>query len=68
MSRTVSTQAGDLTLGVARPLFEYPRVLEYDVAPDGQRFVLRTVNEDAMTREIRVVVNWFEELKERMGS
>ena len=68
MSRAVSTQAGDLTLGVVRPLFEYPRVLEYDVAPDGQRFVLRTVNEDAMTREIRVVVNWFEELKERMGN
>ena len=63
MSRAVSTLAGDLTLGVARPLFEYPRVLEFDVAPDGQRFVLRSVNEDAMTREIRVVFNWFEELE-----
>ena len=67
MSRTVSVQAGDLTLGVAQQLFEYPRMFEYDVAPDGQRFVIRAVNEDAMSREIRVVLNWFEELNRLAG-
>ena len=67
MSRSVSAQAGDLTFGVSRPLFEYPDLFEYDVAPDGQRFVLRTVNPDAVTREIRVVLNWFEELKAIAG-
>ena len=66
-SSAVSTQAGDLTLGVPRPLFEYPDLFEYDVAPDGQRFVIRTTNPDAMAREIRVVLNWFEELKGTAG-
>ena len=68
MSRAVTAQAGDLTFGVSRPLFEYPDLFEYDVAPDGQRFVLRTVNQDAMAREIRVVLNWFEELKAKVGN
>ena len=35
--------------------------------PDGQRFVLRTVNPDATAKEIRVVFNWFEELKATAG-
>ena len=61
-------EAGDLTLGVPRQLFEYPDLFEYDVAPGGQRFVLRTVNPDAMAREIRVVLNWFEELKAKVGN
>ena len=68
MSIAVSTQAGDLALGVPRPLFEYPGLFEYDVAPDGQRFVLRTVNPEALAREIRVVLNWFEELKAKVGN
>ncbi len=68
MSSAVSSQAGDLTFGVSRPLFEYPSLFEYDVAPDGQRFVLRTVNPDAMAREIRVVLNWLEELKAKVGN
>ncbi len=67
MSSAVSTQAGDLTLGVPRRLFEYPNLFEYDVAPDGRRFVLRTVNPDATAKEIRVVLNWFEELKAGAG-
>ena len=68
MSSAVSAQAGDLTLGVSRPLFEYPELFEYDVAPDAKRFVLRTVNPDALAREIRVVLNWFEELKAKVGN
>ena len=46
-----------------------PSFLNYDVTPDGQRFVfvqsLRDQNEDR-PNEIHVVLNWFEELKERV--
>ncbi len=39
----------------------------YDVAPDGQRFIMTQSVEHAAPRQIRVVLNWFEELKERVG-
>jgi dipeptidyl aminopeptidase/acylaminoacyl peptidase len=67
MVKAVSTEGDDLHLGAARPVFHYPRLFEFDVAPDGQRFVIRTTNTEAMVREIRVVLNWFEELKEMVG-
>jgi len=38
--------------------------LSYDVAPDGQRFlVLQPEYDDSEVRELHVVLNWFEELK-----
>jgi hypothetical protein len=37
------------------------------VAPDGQRILITVPNPDAPAREIQVVVNWFEELRRRMG-
>ena len=41
----------------------------YDVSPDDRRFVmLRTGNEGAASAETYLVVNWFEELRQRMGS
>jgi serine/threonine-protein kinase len=40
----------------------------YDVAPDGQRFVTTQSVEHEAPRHIRVVLNWFEELKERVRS
>jgi len=39
----------------------------YDVARGAQRFVLTRNVEHAAPRQIRVVLNWFEELKERVG-
>ena len=52
-----------------KPLFEVPgRTLfaswaNYDVTPDGQQFVFVQPAEEA---GIRVVPNWFKELKERV--
>ena len=41
----------------------------YDVAPDGQRFVMIQVNDpDSGATQINVVLNWFEELKRRVPS
>jgi Tol biopolymer transport system component len=52
------------SLGTARILFEAD-FLSFEVAPDGQRFLLLTPNPDANRAEIHVVLNWFRELKER---
>ncbi len=35
----------------------------YDVAPDGQRFVMIKESEEQQVGQINVVLNWFEELK-----
>ncbi len=62
--RSVSTQGRSLSPGAPQTLFsttmEYP---EFDVTPDGQYFAVFAPNPDALAREIRVVLNWFEELK-----
>ena len=39
---------------------------EYDVHPDGQRFVMLQ-NQGGVESGITVVVNWFTELRERLG-
>ena len=54
--------------GAPQVLFEGPYInvggMSYDVAPDGQRFlVLKPLYDDSQVRELHVVTNWFEELK-----
>ena len=38
----------------------------YDVAPDGSRFLMIKPVEDTSVAELRVVLNWLEELKRRV--
>ena len=59
--------------GTPRLLFEgnsQPSVAtpaNYDVAPDGQRFLMiREGGPDSEPNQINVVLNWFEELKQRV--
>ena len=68
---SVSVSSGP-TLNVGRPqrLFERPYDsslalwANYDVTPDGQRFLmLKTIDEQEAPAQINVVLNWFEELK-----
>jgi hypothetical protein len=40
-----------------------PPEVNFDVTPDGQRFLMLKAVEQQPQREIRVVLNWFEELK-----
>ncbi len=40
----------------------------YDVSADGQRFLVAARNPDAPAREIHVVLNWFEEVKAKVGN
>ena len=59
--------------------FEIPQVLfvtqikhlfsdfsQYDVSPDGKRFLINTLLEEEDATSITLVLNWFEELKERV--
>jgi hypothetical protein len=61
------SSVGDLTLSQPRQLFEQRYVFQnisianYDVSPDGQRFLM--VKDEAGAGRLYVVHNWFEELK-----
>jgi Tol biopolymer transport system component len=64
---SISTEP-EFVHGTPQVLFEGPYSnvsgLSYDVAPDGQRFlVLQSQYDDSQVRELHVVTNWFEELK-----
>ena len=61
--------------GKPRMLFEGPYVPtprsfpDYDVSPDGQRFLMLKANEQAQPPgQINVVLNWFEELKQKVST
>jgi serine/threonine-protein kinase len=70
----VATVRTDTRFGVEgiQPLFavsvEPGEGGNYDVTPDGERFLIRVRNPAALATEIQVVVNWFEELKGRVGN
>ena len=64
---SISTEP-EFVAGTSQVVFEGPYGnvpgLSYDVAPDGQRFlVLQPQYDDSQVRELHVVTNWFEELK-----
>jgi hypothetical protein len=73
MAVDITTQPG-FAAGKPRMLFEGPYELtqftnpNYDVSPDGQRFLMLKPTEQAKVapRQINVVQNWFEELKRRV--
>jgi serine/threonine-protein kinase len=71
MSVDIATQPG-FAAGKPRMLFEgryepppFP-IANYDVAPDGQRFLMIKASEEGASTQINVVLNWFEELKRRV--
>ena len=59
--------AGKPKLLFEGPYVPTPRSLpDYDVSPDGQRFLmLKTTEQTPQSAQINVVLNWFEELKRR---
>ena len=67
-SRSVSTSGG-FTFGPERPLSIKSLFLGgsrgFDILPDGERFLVIVPSETAPPR-VNVVLNWFEELEERM--
>jgi hypothetical protein len=72
MAVDIATQSS-FAAGKPRMLFEGRYGLapvpihNYDVAPDGQRFLMLQPSEQAQApTQINVVLNWFEELKRRV--
>jgi hypothetical protein len=75
MAVAIETKA---TFAAAKPklLFEghyeaglYAFQRNYDISPDGQRFLMIKASEqESAARQINVVLNWFEELKGRVPS
>ena len=73
MTVSVETEPS-LKLGMPELLFErtyYGRhewFPEYDIHPDGNQFVmLKIVGEETGPRQINIILNWFEVLKEKMA-
>ena len=73
MAVDITTQPG-FSAGTPRMLFEgrydpapFP-IANYDVSPDGERFLMLKPSEsaEAAPTQINVVLNWFEELKRRV--
>ena len=67
------TTSPTLTIGAATKLFSDDRLaflppvawLNYDVAPDGQRFILLEAEAGESDVKLRVVQNWYEEFRDR---
>ncbi len=67
------TTAGDFSSSTPRALFVSSDLLQegnwwYHVSRDGQRILYPALNPDAPAREIHVVLNWLEHLKELEGN
>jgi hypothetical protein len=46
-----------------KPLFELANLIDYDIAPDGQGFVMvRAVRPGAAPRTLAVVLGWFDDV------
>ncbi len=59
-------------IGTPKPLFVASDVVSledvmYDVASDGERFLVQVKNPSASARQIHVVTNWLDELRSREG-
>jgi Tol biopolymer transport system component len=72
MAVPVKASGDRLDIGVPRRLFAiHPRprarldAYPYDVSPDGQRFVVNTLIDDATSNTITVVLNWMDGLTKR---
>jgi Tol biopolymer transport system component/predicted Ser/Thr protein kinase len=73
MAVDIATQPS-FTAGKARMLFEgryvetpNPATTYYDVSPDGQRFLMiKESEQSSAATQINVVLNWFEELKQKV--
>jgi len=73
MVADVSMRDGEINLSIPHVLFDQryvfgsaQTVANFDVSPDGQRFVM--VKDDSGSGRLNIVLNWFEELKARVPS
>ena len=62
MAVSIETDSG-LRIGAPRFLFEGVFRAGFDIAPDGQRFLMAREHGASRPGELNVVLNWFEELE-----
>jgi hypothetical protein len=62
MLTAVNGRGGTFEIGDVKPLFQTTAYLNarrpYDVSPDGQRFLINSLSEQATAAPITVVLNW----------
>ncbi len=67
---TVSVDADvgsdSLVLGRPAPLVDMPSIETFDISPDGERLAIHRLPVESAARDIRIVLNWFTELLERV--
>jgi serine/threonine-protein kinase len=73
MSASVTTSGDKSSVGDPRKLFEVRAAAgrstfqpAYSVSPDGRRFLVHLLDPRAVPTQINVVLNWFEELKQKV--
>jgi hypothetical protein len=66
---SVEEKGGEISLGAPRPLFTlsspYSTFFNFDVTPDGKRFLISTVNFPTASIPLTLVTNWKAELKKK---
>jgi hypothetical protein len=62
MAAEVDGRGSEMKVGTVKPLFKAQPVIgrgdAYDVSPDGQRFLVNTLVEEAASAPLTLVVNW----------
>ena len=66
VSFTEGADPNAFTLGTPTLVLEMTGVWVFDVSPDGEMFVINRNPIETFATEINIVLNWFEELKERV--
>ncbi len=69
MAVGISETNNELDVGIPQPLFRMalrtePQRSGFDVTADGQRFLVSTLVDDALSAPITWVLNWMEELEQ----
>ena len=67
---TVNPAAESDSLSLGRPsrLVDMPGIESFDMSPDGERLAIHKLPVETAAREIHIVLNWFQELTERVPS
>jgi hypothetical protein len=62
------TASPDFHTGAPKILFQAPPTASWDVSPDGNRFLLVVMTDQGNSPPFTVVLNWIEELKQRVSA
>ncbi|HET7292423.1 MAG TPA: protein kinase, partial [Vicinamibacteria bacterium] len=67
MAAPVRGKGDDLMVGTPQVLFEGHRIVTFDAAPDGRRFLVAENPAPGAQHRLEVVVNWFAEVRRKVA-